>query len=445
MADMDIAGIIIICLVAALVAFGLAMILIKKLEKRPDRLRHMLSKGHIEDEASNAITSTIAIINNMSSRGMEVAEARSLMDRAQNALEAKQYAKAITWADQARAALARSKGRAGPAPSQRNQPHFSPAGNTKSNAQPLSQSQIHERLEIEAVEPQLEESQLEGRQAEETYLEPEITRPIILPEEKMNMSQKREQELPIDPNAHLELATEDDIIAQAQKDDMPAKFMISQARSKMHQARSGGYDVSEPQHLLEEAQVALDNQNFGHALHLAVQSKKRSEELMNAPMQDYISQEGPEDEVTHQVAIPEANTPDPAKVRCSKCGWFKEPYIEMKIDNQLESICEACYREEIGQPADEASSEKEDDASPQKNGEDTGDDQQNIDNQHVYDQQANLSSMIECSSCSEPMDPEEDAFCGKCGTPIPAERLCEECNAAVAQDDEFCRKCGNKL
>lgn len=49
-----------------------------------------------------------------------------------------------------------------------------------------------------------------------------------------------------------------------------------------------------------------------------------------------------------------------------------------------------------------------------------------------------------CPSCAAPVT-EDDAFCRKCGTKMPAVKSCPSCDSAVADDDAFCRKCGTEV
>ena len=49
-----------------------------------------------------------------------------------------------------------------------------------------------------------------------------------------------------------------------------------------------------------------------------------------------------------------------------------------------------------------------------------------------------------CPNCGAPVAA-DDAFCRKCGAPVPKARTCPSCGSPVADADAFCRKCGTPV
>jgi hypothetical protein len=90
----------------------------------------------------------------------------------------------------------------------------------------------------------------------------------------------------------------------------------------------------------------------------------------------------------------------PKEEICKVCKDSKPVYVEVESQGTIEYMCKECFEKDL---RDEGK---------------------------------------QCWSCKTALE-QDDAFCGKCGS--PTEKKCPKCDVTAKDDDAFCGKCGTKL
>lgn len=408
------------------------------------RLEKSVSEGNnanMEDNAINAIRTTQYIIQSLERRGADCAEPKAWLERAEFALDRKNYNEARSFIDEAKAKLEIIKARLDRGIYTAEKTESIVTSEMEFGDETTRQTARKEPDAIVETRPATIPGKHHTSKRENYHSPADVTKETVddtacesaasrIEESKggVRVAEERSKKEIMD---ELKVS-EEQFLKDKEKDRMPAKFTISMAMEAIERGRKAGEDISKAEEMLESAEKHMSAGDYPHALSCAARAKKLAE---GPTLEEWVNGNGEK----KQGDTPcDADCDDDAsrEERCSVCDQLKPPFIEMEVDNGVEYTCQECFNAQVsGANAATApvSAQAEENVSSASKEEDAG--KIPVKDAKTFD---------ECKHCAKPLEP-GDMFCGGCGKSIIEERFCPQCGNKTKDSDRFCRKCGARV
>ncbi|MFO7793064.1 MAG: zinc-ribbon domain-containing protein [Candidatus Saliniplasma sp.] len=365
------------------ISVGILFYLEKTKDKRVSRVREASSLDP-EDEAYNKVKSTKSIVNVMKRSGKNTSDSEVIIDRAELALEARDYSRAKSLAEKAKSKL---------------------ENNTNSGANTDNKKILRKKDASSDISDDSKDSKMK-----EAYTLDDIDS-LGTEEESEKVRAKSE-----------ELQKQKEKIQNLPVNYLESKFEIEQA-SEMLENEGGD---AEAEDLLKKARVSFDEERYTEALSLSLRCKKAidedkagvikfqkigkkeaSKEKTGTQERDEVQrntvikqmEEGEEDRdsttTTMTADVEKERTESPktgpsqGEPKCPSCGY---------VGDVGDNFCPKCGTE--------------------------------------------MEILLTCPSCGNEVG-EDDNFCPKCGHELtPSAYECPECGTEISEDVRFCPGCG---